>query len=68
MASTRAVVSAPLLLLLILPALLADRDPPTPNWPDQFTSNFEVRIGKYGPDWSSGGVVYYDYLVKVTVT
>ena len=40
--------------------------PPVPVWPDQFTSDFLIRVGIYGPEWSSAGKVFYDWNLKVS--
>ena len=56
---------------LLLPACSAGpetpRNPYIPAWADQFTSKFVVRVKEYGPDWSSNGVIYYDWTKKVGV-
>ena len=41
--------------------------PPLPVWPDQFTSDFWVRVGIYGPNWNSTGKIFYDWTSKVFV-
>ena len=39
--------------------------PPLPLWPDQFTSEFRIRIGIYGPEWNSTAKIFYDWTSKV---
>ena len=41
--------------------------PPLPVWPDQFTSDFWVRVGIYGPNWNSTAKIFYDWTSKVFV-
>ena len=39
--------------------------PPVPVWPQIFTIKFYVYVEKYGNDWSSTGILYYDWTSKV---
>lgn len=39
--------------------------PPIPVWPQTFTIKFYVYVEQYGNDWSSTGVLYYDWTSKV---
>ena len=40
--------------------------PPVPVWPAQFTSQFYVYVEKYGEDFHPKGVIYYDWMIKVS--
>ena len=40
--------------------------PPLPVWPEQFTSDFLIRVGIYGPKWNSTGKIFYDWNRKVS--
>ena len=52
--------------LLAVSALATARaNPPIPIWPDQFNSQFKVFVKDYGPDWSSTGAIYYNWVTKV---
>ena len=62
-------ISSLLVCSLLLPACSAGSEtpetPPIPVWQDQFTSKIVIRVEQYGPEWSSNGVVYYDWTKKV---
>ena len=55
--------------LTLSDSLSPERSPydPDPSWPNQFTSNFVVLVEKYGPEWNSTGVIYYDWTIKVSM-
>ena len=44
---------------------IEDPQPPIPAWPQTFTIKFYVYVEQYGNDWSSTGVLYYDWTSKV---
>ena len=43
----------------------AAQRPPVPTWSEQFTVQLTIYVEKYGNNWSSKGILYYDYTQKV---
>ena len=55
------------LALLVLAAEGFNQPPAVPAWPDKFTVQLTIFVEKYGKDWSSKGVLYYDWTSKVSL-
>ena len=41
--------------------------PPIPAWPQTFSIKFYVYVEQYGNDWSSTGILYYDWTSRVSL-
>ena len=51
--------------LLMLAAGGVQPPPAVPAWPDKFTVQLGIYVEKYGKEWSSKGVLFYDWTSKV---